>query len=54
MLLKLKKKKEELDSFEKELDEKERELNEKEIDLEKNINNVLPFAKAVMENDKES
>lgn len=49
-----KKKKEELDSFEKELDEKERELNEKEIDLEKKINNVLPFAKAVMENDKES
>ena len=49
-----KKKKEELDSFEKELDEKERELNKKEIDLEKKINNVLPFAKAVMENDKES
>lgn len=49
-----KEKKSELDAFEDELDNKERELNDKEDELEKKINNVLPFANAVLESDKES
>ena len=44
----------ELDSFEEQLNDKEEELNKKEEDLEKKINNVLPFANAVLENEKES
>lgn len=47
-------KKSELDSFEDELNAKEEELNRKEEELEKKINNVLPFANAVLENEKES
>lgn len=45
-------KKDELDKFELELDEKEKELNEKEKELQQKINNVLPFANAVLQADK--
>ena len=47
-------KKKELDAYEDELNKKQTELDEKEKDLETKINNVLPFANAVLENDKES
>lgn len=47
-------KKSELDLFEEQLNDKEEELNRKEEELEKKINNVLPFANAVLENEKES
>lgn len=47
-------KKVELDEFEDELDNKAKELDEKEKELQEKINNVLPFANAVLENDKES
>lgn len=46
-------KKEELDRFEKELDNKEKELNEKKRELDKKINDVLPFANAIMKAEKE-
>ncbi len=48
------KKKQELDDFEKELDEKEAEINSKQAELDKKINNIMPFANAVLENEKES
>ena len=48
------KKKQELDDFEKELDEKEAEINSKQAELDKKINNIMPFANAVLENAKES
>lgn len=41
-------KKEELDNFESELNNKEKELNEKQKELDKKINDVLPFANAIM------
>ncbi len=41
-------KKQELDSIEQELNEKEKELNEKKADLDKRLNEVLPFANAVL------
>lgn len=46
-------KKEELDRFEKELDNKEKELDEKKRELDKKINDVLPFANAIMKAEKE-
>lgn len=45
-------KKEELDNFEKELDEKEAELEQKQIELNKKLNDVLPFANAIMKNEE--
>ena len=44
-------KKEELDRFEKELDEKEIEIKEKQKDLDRKLNDVLPFANAIMKED---
>lgn len=44
----------ELDSFEKELDEKERQLDEKQKELDKKINDVMPFANAVLNSEEES
>lgn len=46
-------KKEELDNFEKELDVKEKELDKKKKELDKKINDVLPFADAIMKSDNE-
>ena len=46
-------KKDELDRFEKELDNKEKELDEKKRELDKKINDVLPFANAIMKAEKE-
>lgn len=48
------KKKEELDEFERELDEKEKEINTKQAELDEKINNIMPFANAVLESEKES
>ena len=48
------KKSKELDKFEEELEAKARELDMKEKELKTKINNVLPFANAVLENDRES
>ena len=45
---------EELNEFEKELDKKEEELNEKQKELDKKINDIMPFADAVMKSEKES
>ena len=45
-------KKKELDKFEKELDEKEKELEKKEKELNEKINNVLPFANAVLKTEE--
>lgn len=47
-------KKQELDSFEQELDNKEKELDEKQKELDKKINDVMPFANAVLNTEKES
>ena len=47
-------KKDELNRFEVELQEKESELIKKEAELEKKINDVLPFANAVLNSEKES
>ena len=47
-------KKEELDKFESELDAKEEELNRKQKELDKKISDVIPFAKAVLNTEKES
>lgn len=48
-------KKKELDEFEKELDKKEDELTVKQNELDKKINNIMPFAQAVMQtSEKES
>ena len=49
-----KSKKEELDSFEQELNEKEIELSNKQKDLDKKINDVMPFANAILNTEKES
>jgi hypothetical protein len=46
-------KREELDKFEEELDAKEKEIDEKQRELEKKINDVLPFADAVMKTSEE-
>lgn len=46
-------KKEELDKFEKELDDKEEELARKKKELDKKINDVLPFANAIMKSENE-
>ena len=46
------KKKVELDEFEKSLDDKEAELKEKEKELKSKIDSIMPFANAVLENDK--
>lgn len=46
------KKKVELDEFEKSLDAKEAELKEKEKELKSKIDSIMPFANAVLENDK--
>ena len=44
-------KKEELDKFESELDAKEKELNERQKELDKKINDVMPFANAVLKSE---
>ena len=49
-----KSKKLELDKFEKELDEKELKIKEKKKELEKKINDVMPFANALLNSEKES
>lgn len=49
-----KNKKKELDDFENELDEKELRIEEKKKELEKKINDVMPFANAVLNSEKES
>ena len=48
------KKREELDKFENELDEKQKELDEKQKELDRKINDVMPFADAVLKTEKES
>ena len=45
-------KKEELDKFESELDEKEKELDERQKELDKKINDVMPFANAVLKSEE--
>lgn len=45
-------KKEELDKFESELDAKEKELDEKQKELDKKINDVMPFANAVLKSEE--
>lgn len=47
-------KKAELDEFEQELDNKEQELSNKKKELDKKINDVMPFANAVLNTEKES
>ncbi len=47
-------KKEELDNFEKQLNEKEEKINKKKEELDKKINDVMPFANAVLNTEKES
>lgn len=47
-------KKVELDNLEEELNNKEEELNKKQMQLEKKINDVMPFANAVLNSEKES
>lgn len=47
-------KKDELDKFEQELNDKEQELDEKQKELDKKINDVMPFATAVLNTEKES
>lgn len=44
-------KKEELDKFEEELNNKEKEIEEKQRELDKKINDVLPFADAIMKSE---
>ncbi len=48
-----KKKKAELDEFEMELDKKEKELSIKQEELDKKINDIMPFANAVMKSSEE-
>ncbi len=43
---------EQLDKFEEELNAKEKEIGEKQKELDKKINDVLPFADAIMKTDK--
>lgn len=45
-------KKEELDKFESELDAKEKELDERQKELDKKINDVMPFANAVLKSEE--
>ena len=45
-------KKEELDKFESELDAKEKELEERQKELDKKINDVMPFANAVLKTEE--
>lgn len=45
-------KKEELDNFERELNDKDKELVNKKYELDKKINNVLPFANAVLNSEE--
>lgn len=45
-------KKEELDKFESELDAKEKELDERKKELDKKINDVMPFANAVLKTEE--
>lgn len=45
-------KKEELDMFESELDAKEKELDERQKELDKKINDVMPFANAVLKSEE--
>lgn len=45
-------KKEELDRFESELNEKEKELDERQKELDKKINDVMPFANAVLKSEE--
>lgn len=45
-------KKEELDKFESELDSKEKELDERQKELDKKINDVMPFANAVLKTEE--
>lgn len=45
-------KKEELDKFESELDVKEKELDERQKELDKKINDVMPFANAVLKSEE--
>ena len=45
-------KKEELDKFESELDAKEKELDERQKELDKKINDVMPFANAVLKTEE--
>lgn len=47
-------KKTELDRFEQELNDKEKELADKQRELDKKINDVMPFANAVLNSEKES
>lgn len=47
------KKRKELDEFEAQLDEKERELADKKKELDKKLNDVLPFANAVLKSETE-
>lgn len=44
-------KKEELDKFESELNNKEQDLNERQKELDKKINDVMPFANAVLKSE---
>ena len=44
--------KEELDKFESELDAKEKELDERQKELDKKINDVMPFANAVLKSEE--
>lgn len=45
-------KKEELDKFESELDAKEKELDERQKEFDKKINDVMPFANAVLKTEE--
>lgn len=45
-------KKEQLDKFESELEEKEKELDERQKELDKKINDVMPFANAVLKSEE--
>ena len=47
-------KKEELDEFEAELNEKENTINEKQKELDDKLNEVLPFANALMKTEEEA
>ena len=45
-------KKLELDKFEEDLNNKEKEIKQKQEDLNKKLNDVLPFANAIMKEEK--
>lgn len=46
-------KRNELDKLENELDDKEKEIKERQKELDKKINDVMPFAKAIMKSNNE-